>query len=770
MNCKQFFTNPAAHITPPTFHHSKSRAVVARPSFIITGLGICALILACVFAYGVQAQGQAVTATRAASGESPPARPTDLQTSAEHDSVSLTWTASTDQTVTHYAVLRRDRDKDDAGVFKVIDSNAGPGLSYADGSVSPEGSYGYRVKAVSPTGVSQWSSYARADTPAAPTPTPAPTQEPTPEPTPEPTSEPTPEPDSAALAPGNLSAAPADDGGVALAWDAPAQDAESVTGYEILRAVGDGDLATLVADTGSAAVAYADATATEPGEAYSYQVIASRGGGKSQPSNTAWAFIPKATVTAQPSEPRFEHAHVANTTELWSATMTVGSRTLEGQIYYGWHFHITTFAGDSLTDESFTYGEDDYVFEIITVEPDGSLLVGFSQTKHGDIATKATRDKLTFHVGSTAFKLSEGTYGSSVYSIKWADSGLTWAVTDTVALELTTTDPGAPGLTATPGPRKVTLRWTPPTSSGGSAITGYEYRQRTGDDYAAGAWTAIPNSASLTNYDVTGLTAGTAYTFQLRARNSSGAGLYSEEVTATAIAATVPTTWSLIPSDLGPGDSFRLLFIGTTTRNASSSDIDVYNTFVQNLVETSGHEDIKALSGTFRMLGSTEAVDARDNTGTTGTGVAIYWLNGNKVADDNADFYDGGWDEEAMGRRESGVAVTIGNTWKIWTGTAQDGTEAMSDDATPTSRALGNSNNAWVMQGSPNGSDSDHGPIESDHGRQDHQQRRLWPLGRVHGGRQPGRGDAQRPAGVLQRRVVLGGREPDGRRHRDDRG
>ena len=49
----------------------------------------------------------------------------------------------------------------------------------------------------------------------------------------------------------------------------------------------------------------------------------------------------------------------------------------------------------------------------------------------------------------------------------------------------------------------------------------------------------------------------------------------------------VPTTWSLIPSDLGPGDSFRLLFIGTTSRNASDSDIDVYNTFVP---ESGGYE------------------------------------------------------------------------------------------------------------------------------------------------------------------------------------
>ena len=205
----------------------------------------------------------------------------------------------------------------------------------------------------------------------------------------------------------------------------------------------------------------------------------------------------------------------------------------------------------------------------------------------------------------------------------------------------------------------------------------------------------------------------------MRATNDEGDGAWSspgsgstdapaEEMAET----TVPADWSLIPTGLGPGDSFRLLFIGSSNRNASSSDINVYNTFVQDLVEATGHADIKAFSGTFRMLGSTEDVDARDNTGTTGTSVAIYWLGGAKVADDYGDFYDGDWDEEATGRRESGVEVSIGTSWEIWTGSAEAGTEAMNDTNTQ-SRALGNAGGYWVMQGSPNSSNSAYGPIES---------------------------------------------------------
>ena len=249
--------------------------------------------LAFVFAYAVQAQGQEVTPTREATGDTSPARPTGLQASAEHDSVSLTWTASTDDTVTHYAVLRRDRDTDASGIFQVIDSNAGPGHSYTDRSVSAEGSYVYRVKAVSPTGVSQWSSYATADTPAAPTPTP--------EPTPEPTPKSTPDPDPEALAPANLSAAPADGGGVALSWSAPLEDAASVTGYEVLRAQGDEELATLVADTESTATNYTDATAAEAGQTYNYVVIALRGGEKSRQSSQAQVQVPHDPADLAPS-------------------------------------------------------------------------------------------------------------------------------------------------------------------------------------------------------------------------------------------------------------------------------------------------------------------------------------------------------------------------------------------------------------------------------------------------------------------------------------
>ena len=170
----------------------------------------------------------------------------------------------------------------------------------------------------------------------------------------------------------------------------------------------------------------------------------------------------------------------------------------------------------------------------------------------------------------------------------------------------------------------------------------------------------------------------------------------------------VPADWSLVPSGLQEGDQFRLLFISSMHRSASPSEIATYNTWIQARA-ANGHTDIQDYSSSFRAVGSTEDMDARDNTGTTYTssdkGVAIYWLGGNKVADDYEDFYDEDWDEEAAMKNESGTAET---GVSAWTGSDHDGTEML--QGTPeTSRALGNSNNAWVRFGKTDS--ASHGPL-----------------------------------------------------------
>ena len=172
----------------------------------------------------------------------------------------------------------------------------------------------------------------------------------------------------------------------------------------------------------------------------------------------------------------------------------------------------------------------------------------------------------------------------------------------------------------------------------------------------------------------------------------------------------VPANWSLIPTGLGPGDSFRLMFIPSTGITAPGSSITTYDNHVQSAA-AAGHTDIQAYSSAFKMLGSTRATDARDHTGTTGVGVPIYWLNGAKVADNYADFYDGTWDEEAQGRRESGAVVNLTSAWQIWTGSTHQGTELIG--AGNNSLALGGASASanLVGVGKPNSMTSGHGPL-----------------------------------------------------------
>ena len=66
-------------------------------------------------------------------------------------------------------------------------------------------------------------------------------------------------------------------------------------------------------------------------------------------------------------------------------------------------------------------------------------------------------------------------------------------------------------------------------------------------------------------------------------------------VAAAAAPTEVPAGWNLKPTGLAAGDQFRLVFLSSTTRDGSSTDIADYNTFVQGLA-AAGHADIRAYS------------------------------------------------------------------------------------------------------------------------------------------------------------------------------
>ena len=164
------------------------------------------------------------------------------------------------------------------------------------------------------------------------------------------------------------------------------------------------------------------------------------------------------------------------------------------------------------------------------------------------------------------------------------------------------------------------------------------------------------------------------------AENDTDTETYTVTVTrGTAVDAdAVPGDWSLKPDAVGPGERFRLLFLSSTKRDASSTDIAVYNTHVQEAA-AAGHADIQPFADGFTVVGSTDEVNVRTNTLTRADDVdaAIYWVresaSRSAVADDYADFYDGTWGDTSP-RTETGGAATMDQADPPVTGSNAGGT------------------------------------------------------------------------------------------------
>ena len=146
-----------------------------------------------------------------------------------------------------------------------------------------------------------------------------------------------------------------------------------------------------------------------------------------------------------------------------------------------------------------------------------------------------------------------------------------------------------------------------------------------------------------------------------------------------------------------PGDTYRLVFVTSTTTAATSSDISTYNTFVNTVADNSTTYSTLGDVNWF-VVGSTATVDARDNTGTNPTisvGVPILRMDGSfAIANNYADLWNGinnshvtGQDYLTVHLDENGVVTTDD---RVRTGSGGDGTAALdgrvlggSGEATP---------------------------------------------------------------------------------------
>ncbi len=166
---------------------------------------------------------------------------------------------------------------------------------------------------------------------------------------------------------------------------------------------------------------------------------------------------------------------------------------------------------------------------------------------------------LTLNTATGVLSGTPTTSGDYAFTVRVVDA---FGATDTKGASLSVrTIPGAPTIgTVTGGTTSAVVRWTAPTGTGNSPITGYlvtPYLNRV-------AQTPVSVDSTSTSQTLTDLTAGGTYTFTVAARNAIGTGPASSASGAVTLNS-APTISSTPPNgEVGAGYSHQLTSAGGT--------------------------------------------------------------------------------------------------------------------------------------------------------------------------------------------------------------
>ena len=294
--------------------------------------------------------------------------------------------------------------------------------------------------------------------------------------------------------PTGLAATPGDEQ-VMLAWDDPG-DATIIRWQHRVSAAGESGDWTDIPNSGPGTVSHI-VTGLDNGAVYSFRIRARNGSGFGRESDDVTA-IPYST----PGEPTGFTARPGNREVLleW--------READNPAITGWEYNQRRTDGEY--EEDWTYILDSGPATTSYVVP--GLEIG----------------------------------ASYVFKIRMVVGERTGAESEEATVTLPPLPARPTGLAATPGDGRVLLEWT---ASDDSSVIRWQYAFDT--EGVDGEWIEIPGSdAATTRYEVTGLRNGARHTFRIRASNSSGFGLGSEEITTTPSAVPVrPTGLKAAPGD-----------------------------------------------------------------------------------------------------------------------------------------------------------------------------------------------------------------------------
>ena len=154
----------------------------------------------------------------------------------------------------------------------------------------------------------------------------------------------------------------------------------------------------------------------------------------------------------------------------------------------------------------------------------------------------------------------------------------------------------------------------------------------------------------------------------------------------------------VVPTGLNPGDKYHLVFVTSTTRNATSTSIADYNAFVQSAADAAGIGNTEGVD--WFAIAGTQTVAAKVNA-VVGATTPVFLLNGTtKVVDGFADMWDKTIDFK-IDRTE--IGTTLANTL-VFTGSADTGVippwgEEWLGDTVHNSVVVGNTglkNSGWM--------------------------------------------------------------------------
>ena len=230
-------------------------------------------------------------------------------------------------------------------------------------------------------------------------------------------------------------------GGIEISWSAPSEDAETVTGYRVLRkAQGVDTRLTVVAEV--TATAWVDIDATEAGQEYRYRIKAVRGDSVGRTSRKATVIRSEKVTESEPVAQLRNHtngdpcpAGTAGTTAVLAAGINVSFR---GAVY-SQHLHSSsydcperwykfTLYTSRTVDFTATGLENIYPTMYLYADEAGTLLVKKSSELQWRYSTAGNYrtgiQSATLQRGDYWLKMRQEFSGHNIYTMSWTTESL----------------------------------------------------------------------------------------------------------------------------------------------------------------------------------------------------------------------------------------------------------------------------------------------------------------------------------------------------------